>query len=159
MDIRVGSGFDVHRFTSGNCLRLCGIDIEFNKRLLGHSDADVALHALTDALLGALGKGDIGTWFPPTDPKWKNVDSAIFLDFACEEVRKNGYIISNIDLTIICEEPRIKPYSESMKGFLMSTLNLENQRINIKATTTEGLGFTGRKDGIASQCSVILIKK
>ena len=158
MDIKIGFGFDVHRFTSGDNLRLCGIDIHFNKKLLGHSDADVALHALTDALFGALGIGDIGTWFPPSEKKWKNAESVIFLDFANNKVLNTGYKISNIDLTIICEEPKISPHTKAMRQFLSKVLNLDVNRINIKATTTENLGFTGRKEGIASQCAVLLLK-
>ena len=159
MDIKIGFGFDVHRFSSGNNLRICGVDIPFDKKLLGHSDADVALHALTDALLGALGIGDIGTWFPPSEKKWKDANSIIFLDFSLNEVLNSGYKISNIDLTIICEEPKISPHTKAMRKFLSKSLKLEVNRINIKATTTESLGFTGRKEGIASQCAVILLKK
>ena len=159
MDVRVGNGFDVHKFTDGTILRLCGINIDFHKKLAGHSDADVALHALTDALFGALGKGDIGTWFPPTEPKWKNADSSIFLTCANEEIDKKGFKISNIDLTIICEEPKINCYSDDMIQFLSNTLNLSLDRINLKATTTEQLGFTGRKEGIAALCTVMLVEK
>jgi len=159
MDVRVGNGFDVHKFTDGNILRLCGININFHKKLAGHSDADVALHALTDALFGAIAEGDIGTWFPPTEPKWKNADSSIFLKCANEEVGKKGFKISNIDLTIICEEPKINCYSDDMTQFLSSTLDLSFDRINVKATTTEKLGFTGRKEGIAALCTVMLVEK
>ena len=159
MDVRVGNGFDVHKFTDGNILRLCGININFHKKLAGHSDADVALHALTDALFGAIAEGDIGTWFPPTEPKWKNADSSIFLKCANEEVGRKGFKISNIDLTIICEEPKISCYSDDMTQFLSSALNLSVERINLKATTTEQLGFTGRKEGIAALCTVMLVEK
>ena len=159
MDIRVGNGFDVHKFTTGNNLKLCGINIKFHQGLTGHSDADVALHALTDALLGAIGKGDIGIWFPPTDPKWKNADSSIFLKFANQEITKQDYRISNIDLTIICEEPKINLYSKDMTKFLSKVLDLNIDRINVKATTTEKLGFTGRKEGIAAQCIAVLLSK
>ena len=156
---RIGTGFDVHAFEPGNNLYLCGVKIPFDKSLAGHSDADVALHALTDALFGAIGKGDIGTWFPPTEPKWKNADSSVFLICASEEVGKMGFKISNIDLTIICEEPKINHYSNDMKQFLAHTLKLSIDRINVKATTTEQLGFTGRKEGIAALCTVILLEK
>ena len=159
MEVRVGNGFDVHKFTDGNILRLCGININFHKKLAGHSDADVALHALTDALFGAIAEGDIGNWFPPTEPKWKNADSSIFLKCANEEVGKKGFKISNIDLTIICEEPKITCYSDDMTQFLSSALNLSFDRINVKATTTERLGFTGRKEGIAALCTVMLVEK
>ena len=159
MDVRIGNGFDVHKFTDGTNLRLCGININFHKKLAGHSDADVALHALTDALFGAIGTGDIGTWFPPTEPKWKNADSSIFLTCANKEVGKKGFEISNIDLTIICEEPKITCYSDDMTQFLSSALNLSVERINLKATTTEQLGFAGRKEGIAALCTVMLVEK
>ena len=158
MDVKIGHGFDVHRFKKGSLLRLCGIDIEFDKELDGHSDADVALHALTDALLGALGKGDIGRWFPPSDERWKDAESSIFLKFANEKMYQEGYSISNIDLTIICEQPKINQYSEKMKKWLEKTLKLDLDTINIKATTTERLGFTGREEGIAVLCTVLLVK-
>ena len=158
MDMKIGHGFDVHRFKKGNLLRLCGIDIEFDRELDGHSDADVALHALTDALLGALGKGDIGRWFPPSDERWKDADSSIFLKFANDKMYQEGYSISNIDLTIICEQPKINQYSEKMKKWLKKILKLDLDTINIKATTTESLGFTGRKEGIAVLCTVLLVK-
>ena len=158
MDMRIGHGFDVHRFKKGNLLQLCGIDIKFDKELDGHSDADVALHALTDALLGALGKGDIGRWFPPSDERWKDADSSIFLKFVNDKMHQEGYSISNIDLTIICEQPKINQYSEKMKKWLKKTLKLDLDAINIKATTTERLGFTGRKEGIAVLCTVLLVK-
>ena len=158
MDMKIGHGFDVHRFKKGKVLRLCGIDIEFDKKLDGHSDADVALHALTDALLGALGKGDIGRWFPPSDERWKDADSSIFLKFANDKMYQEGYSISNIDLTIICEQPKINQYSEKMKKWLKKILKLDLDTINIKATTTERLGFTGRKEGIAVLCTVLLVK-
>ena len=159
MEIRIGNGFDVHKFVDAKILRLCGVDIEFDKGLIGHSDADVVLHALTDAILGALGKGDIGTWFPPSDNKWKNADSKIFLEFANNAINESLLKISNIDITIICEKPKIQEYSMAMKNKLSRILMIETSQINIKGTTTEKLGFTGREEGIACLCSVLLSQK
>ncbi len=149
MDFRFGNGFDVHKFGSGNFILLCGIKIPFSKSLIGHSDADVGLHSLTDAILGAIGKGDIGTHFPPTDSKWKNKDSTFFLKHAEKIMKSQRYIISNIDITFICEFPRINLYSDKMKTKLCSILGIDSSQISIKGTTTEGLGFTGREEGIA----------
>jgi len=148
---RVGIGTDVHSFKPGKSMKLCGIQIPFNKSLKGHSDADVAMHAITDALLGAIGAGDIGQAFPPSDPQWKNCDSDIFLKYAGNEVKKyNGEII-NIDLTIICEKPKIDQYRNEMKENISKILEITFGKVNIKATTTEQLGFTGREEGIAAQ--------
>ena len=122
MQIRVGNGFDVHRFVKAKKLRLCGIDIDFDKGLSGHSDADVGLHALTDAILGALGKGDIGIWFPPSDDQWKDVDSKIFLKFAYDSLNEACLKISNIDITIICEQPKVNEYTIMMKNRLAKML-------------------------------------
>ena len=149
MDFRFGNGFDVHKFGDGNFILLCGIKIPFSKSLIGHSDADVGLHSVTDAILGAIGKGDIGTHFPPTDIKWKNKDSTFFLKHAEKIMKSECYNITNIDITFICELPRIGCYSDKMKKRLCSILGLNSSQVNIKATTTEGLGFTGREEGIA----------
>ena len=150
-DVRTGFGFDVHRFEDGDGVILCGVTIPFEKKLKGHSDADVAMHALTDALLGATAGGDIGDHFPPSDPQWKDAPSEIFLKFAAERLRAmNGKII-NVDLTIICEQPRIGPYRIQMQARLAEILGLGTDRINVKATTTERLGFAGREEGIAAQ--------
>ena len=150
----IGQGFDVHAFDapgSSQSIRLGGIDIPFGQKLKGHSDADVVLHAITDALLGAIGKGDIGDYFPPSDMQFKNMDSAVFLEKARDMVLEFGATINNIDVTIICEEPKIGPHKDKMIRRIASVLNLEPQQIGIKATTTEGLGFTGRREGIATQ--------
>ena len=159
MLVRVGNGFDVHKFTSAKKLRLCGIDIDFDRGLSGHSDADVGLHALTDAILGALGKGDIGIWFPPSDNQWKNADSKIFLEFANDALNESCLKISNIDITIICEQPKVSDYSMMMKKKLANMLLIKTSQINIKGTTTEKLGFTGREEGIACLCTVLLVEK
>ncbi|MCF6197807.1 MAG: bifunctional 2-C-methyl-D-erythritol 4-phosphate cytidylyltransferase/2-C-methyl-D-erythritol 2,4-cyclodiphosphate synthase [Hyphomicrobiaceae bacterium] len=151
METRFGSGFDVHAFEEGDGVTLCGIKIPFDRQLKGHSDADVAMHALTDALYGALGKGDIGQHFPPSDIQWKGVASSVFLKHAVELVTKRGGKIINTDLTIICEQPKISPHQEAMRQNISKIIGIEAHRIAIKATTTEGLGFTGRKEGIAAQ--------
>ncbi len=150
---RSGSGFDVHAFDTSapGPVRICGIDIEHNRALKGHSDADVGLHAITDALLGAMGEGDIGQHFPPSNSEFKDMDSAIFLKKALEMLTAKNGQINNIDLTVICEEPKIGPHAPAMRARVSEILSLDEGVINIKATTTEGLGFTGRKEGIAAQ--------
>ena len=153
---RVGTGFDVHAFKPGNKIHLCGIEIPFNKGLAGHSDADVALHALTDAILGALALGDIGLHFPDSDEKWKGADSVIFLSWSLEQAKQMNLKLSNIDLSIICEKPKISSYREQLLLNLSRICSLGCEKINVKATTTEQLGFTGREEGIASICSVLL---
>ena len=153
---RIGTGFDVHAFEPGNKIYLCGVEIPFDRSLAGHSDADVALHALTDAILGALALGDIGLHFPDTDEKWKEADSAIFLNWSIKKARQRNFKLSNIDLTIICEKPKINSYREQLIANLSKICSLEQNKINVKATTTERLGFTGREEGIASICSILL---
>ena len=153
---RIGTGFDVHAFEPGNKIYLCGVEIPFDRSLAGHSDADVALHALTDAILGALALGDIGLHFPDTDEKWKKADSNIFLNWSLKKAKQRNLKLSNIDLTIICEKPKINSFRERLIGNLSKICLLENDKINVKATTTERLGFTGREEGIASICSVLL---
>ena len=148
---RVGCGFDVHRFGVGDMVTLCGIDIPFNRSLEGHSDADVGYHALTDALLGAAGKDDIGTYFPPSDARWKDASSDIFLRHAVELLESIGAQIENVDLTIICEVPRIGPHRDAMREQVAKCLSIDPSRVNIKGTTTEKLGFLGREEGIAAQ--------
>lgn len=148
---RTGTGFDVHAFCEGNKVRLCGIDIPFDRGLAGHSDADVGLHALTDALLGAIAAGDIGSHFPPSDPQWKGADSAVFLKHAVETVKERGGRIVNLDLTLICEAPKIGLHREAMQARVAEICGISPDRVGIKATTTEGLGFTGRREGIAAQ--------
>jgi 2-C-methyl-D-erythritol 4-phosphate cytidylyltransferase/2-C-methyl-D-erythritol 2,4-cyclodiphosphate synthase len=153
---RIGTGFDVHAFGPGAFVTLCGVRIPHSAALAGHSDADVAWHALTDAILGALGAGDIGDHFPPSDPQWKGAASSIFLKHAASLVRDAGYVIANCDLTLICEAPKIKPHRAEMRASTAACLGIDGARISVKATTTEGLGFTGRREGIAAQASVLL---
>ena len=152
-DIRTGQGFDVHAFTNDkNTTRLCGVDIPFHMGLKGHSDADVALHALCDALLGTIGAGDIGDLFPPSENKWKGADSFIFVKEALRKIDEHNGRLCHIDLTIICEMPKIGPHKTEMKQKLCDFLKLPATHVNIKATTTEKLGFTGRGEGIAAMC-------
>ena len=151
---RVGQGFDAHRFGPGDEVWLCGVKIAHDKALVGHSDADAGLHALTDALLGAVGQGDIGDHFPPSDPKWRGAASDQFLLHALQLVRAAGGQVINADVTLICEEPRIKPHREAMRARLAELLELPLERISVKATTTEAMGFTGRREGLAAQAIV-----
>ena len=148
---RIGQGFDVHAFGPGESVWLCGVEIAHNQGLVGHSDADVGLHALTDALLGAIGDGDIGDHFPPTDPQWKGAPSHKFLTYAAERVKARGGRVVNVDVTLICEAPKVKPHREAMRARLAELLDLPLDRVSVKATTTEQLGFTGRREGIAAQ--------
>ena len=158
IDVRLGNGFDVHAFTEGDNITLCGVNIPFSKKLLGHSDADVSLHAITDAIYGAIAAGDIGTHFPPSDPKWKNASSDIFLKHAVQLTDKLGYQINNVDCTIICEQPKIAPLSEKMRISISKIIGLDKRRISVKATTTEKLGFIGREEGIASFATATVSK-
>jgi 2-C-methyl-D-erythritol 4-phosphate cytidylyltransferase/2-C-methyl-D-erythritol 2,4-cyclodiphosphate synthase len=150
-DVRTGLGFDVHRFAPGDHVVLCGVQVPYEARLDGHSDADVGLHALTDAILGALAAGDIGSHFPPSDPQWRGADSALFLRHAVGMVRERGGIIAHVDVTLICERPKIGPHREAMVARMAELLDLAPDRVSVKATTTERLGFTGRGEGIAAQ--------
>jgi 2-C-methyl-D-erythritol 4-phosphate cytidylyltransferase / 2-C-methyl-D-erythritol 2,4-cyclodiphosphate synthase len=156
-DVRTGQGFDVHRFTAGDHVWLCGIRLPHTHALEGHSDADAALHALTDALLGAIGDGDIGTHFPNTDPRWKGAASHAFLADAARRVRARGGTISNVDVTILSEAPRIAPHRDAMRGRIAEILGIEVARVAVKATTTEGLGFTGRREGIAALATATVV--
>ncbi len=151
IEFRTGNGFDVHRFCEGNHVTLCGIDVPHHQGLAGHSDADVALHALTDAVLGAIGAGDIGSHFPPSDAQWKGVSSDRFLKKACDLVTQKGGKITNLDVTIICERPKVGPYREMMRGKIAEIADLAMERVSVKGTTTEKLGFAGRGEGIAAQ--------
>ncbi len=155
-ETRVGQGFDVHRFGKGNSVTLCGVEIPHDRGLLGHSDADVALHALTDAILGALAAGDIGSHFPPSDPQWRGAASRLFLAYAGELVAARGGQIRHLDLTVICEAPKIGPRREKMRASVAAILDLDLDRVAVKATTSEGLGFTGRGEGIAAQAVATL---
>lgn len=150
-DLRTGSGFDVHRFTDGDFVTLCGLRVPHDHGLEGHSDADVGLHALTDAILGALAAGDIGSHFPPTDPRWRGADSAKFLRHAADLVAERGGVIAHADVTIICERPKVGPHRAAMAERIAQILGIEVGRVSVKATTTEQLGFTGRREGIAAQ--------
>ena len=150
-EVRTGFGFDVHRFGPGNRVMLGGIAIDHDKGLVGHSDADVVLHALTDALLGAVGAGDIGQHFSPNDPQWREASSAIFLKRSLQLVAEAGGRIVNVDMTVICERPKIGPHRAAMVERIAAILAIEPARVSIKATTTEGLGFPGRQEGIAAQ--------
>jgi len=146
-----GTGFDVHRLVPGKPLWLCGVEVAHEIGLSGHSDADVAIHALVDALLGALAEGDIGSHFPPSDPRWKGASSDRFLAFARDRVSARGGTITHVDLTIICEAPKIGPHRDAMRERLAELLAIPVTRVSVKATTTEQLGYTGRKEGIAAQ--------
>jgi 2-C-methyl-D-erythritol 4-phosphate cytidylyltransferase / 2-C-methyl-D-erythritol 2,4-cyclodiphosphate synthase len=148
---RTGMGYDVHRLEPGKQLWLCGVNIPHDRGLSGHSDADVALHALTDALLGAIGEGDIGTHFPPSDPQWKGAASHRFLEHARDLIKARGGVIDHVDVTIICEAPKIGPHRDAMRQGVAQILGLNLSQVSIKATTTERLGFTGREEGIAAQ--------
>jgi len=151
-----GTGYDVHRFAKGDILWLCGVPIECGYTLLGHSDADAGLHALTDAVLGALAFGDIGDHFPPSDPRWKGASSDKFLEFAVQEVINRGGQIEHVDVTIICEKPKVKPHREAMRARISAILDIPLSRVSVKATTTEKLGFTGRSEGLAAQAAATL---
>jgi len=153
---RIGQGFDVHAFCEGDHVILCGVKIPYEKALAGHSDADVGLHALTDALLGAIGDGDIGAHFPPSDPKWRGVSSDQFLlDAASRVSARNGRIV-NVDVTLICETPKVGPHRQSMRECIADILQIDVACVSVKATTTEGLGFTGRGEGIAAQATALV---
>lgn len=156
MKIKIGIGYDIHKLVKGEKLYLGGIHIPFSKGLLGHSDGDSLIHALADALLGALGKGDIGTFFPDTDPKYKNISSRIILQDVMEKVRSQGYEILNIDSIIIAEKPKMKPHIPKMKKILCPILGIHSDGLGIKAKTNEGFGEIGRETAIAAWAAVIL---
>jgi 2-C-methyl-D-erythritol 4-phosphate cytidylyltransferase/2-C-methyl-D-erythritol 2,4-cyclodiphosphate synthase len=150
-DIRTGLGFDVHRLVEGTKIHLGGLTIPHTMTLEGHSDADVILHALTDALLGTMALGDIGTFFPPSDPQWKGYDSAHFIRHAVKMINERGGLIAHVDVVVMCEAPKIGPHREAMQKRIAALLEVEENRVSLKATTTERLGFTGRGEGIACQ--------
>ena len=156
MDFRVGSGFDVHAIGPGDGVALSGVFIPCGFSLIGHSDADVVLHAITDAILGAACLGDIGQHFPPSDPQWKGADSSVFLKHARKLALDIGFEINNLDVTVIGEAPKVSPHRDTMRQRLSDILDLDMTRISIKATTTEKLGFTGRGEGLAAMASVML---
>ncbi|MFS4583273.1 bifunctional 2-C-methyl-D-erythritol 4-phosphate cytidylyltransferase/2-C-methyl-D-erythritol 2,4-cyclodiphosphate synthase [Phaeobacter sp. C3_T13_0] len=158
MDVRLGNGYDVHRFGPGNEVVLCGVPVAHDRGLQGHSDADVGLHAITDALYGALAEGDIGRHFPPSDDQWKGAASDIFLRHAAELARSEGYQISNVDCTLVCEFPKITPHAAAMRAAVADILSIDISRVSIKATTSERLGFTGRSEGIAAIATACVVK-
>lgn len=156
-DLRVGFGYDVHRFEAGDHVVLCGVQIPHTAKLRGHSDADAGLHAITDAILGALADGDIGDHFPPGDARWRDADSSVFLEAAAEKVRARGGAIRHIDATLICETPKIGPHRDAMRTRVAKICGIDPGRVSVKATTTEGLGFAGREEGIAAQAVATLL--
>lgn len=154
---RIGTGFDVHAFAEKRRLIICGVDVPHEKGLAGHSDADVGIHALCDAIYGALAEGDIGRHFPPSENSWKDADSARFLTHAAGRIAARGGRLANADITIICERPKITPHAPAMRARLAELLGVAEGRISVKATTTEKLGFTGRGEGIAAQAAVLVL--
>lgn len=157
--MRIGFGYDVHQLVENRKLFLCGLEIPHSKGLLGHSDADVAIHAIMDSILGALALGDIGKIFPDTDMKYKDIDSKILLEEVCEIMHKEGYEISNLDLTIAAQEPKLAGYIIDMRKLVANLLKTDVKNISVKATTTENLGFVGRKEGISTYCVCLLKNK
>jgi 2-C-methyl-D-erythritol 4-phosphate cytidylyltransferase/2-C-methyl-D-erythritol 2,4-cyclodiphosphate synthase len=152
-EYRTAAGFDVHPFEPGDHVMLCGVRVPHSHGLAGHSDSDVGLHALTDALLGCIGAGDIGSHFPPSDPQWRGVDSAVFLAHAAQLVANAGAVLRHVDVTLICEAPKVGPHREVMRARLAEILGISIDRVSVKATTTDGLGFLGRREGIAAQAA------
>lgn len=153
---RIGQGYDVHRLVEGRELWLCGVRIPHSLGLLGHSDADVAIHALCDALLGALALGDIGKHFPDSEPEYKGIDSRILLRHVMELVRTNGYDVGNVDVTVMAQKPKLAPYIQEMRRTLADTMNVALDQVSVKATTTERLGFEGREEGISASAVCLL---
>jgi 2-C-methyl-D-erythritol 2,4-cyclodiphosphate synthase len=154
--IRIGQGFDVHAFGEGDHVMLGGVRVAHKQGVLAHSDGDVVLHALCDALLGAMALGDIGKHFPPSDEKWRGADSRTFVRAVRELVLSRGYVLGNADVTVICEAPKVLPHADAMRANIAADLGVDIDRISIKATTTETLGFTGRREGIAALASVLV---
>lgn len=159
MDIRIGHGYDVHALADGLRLVLCGVEIEHSKGCVAHSDGDVAIHAICDALLGALALGDIGKLFPDTDPQYKGIDSTLLLKHVVELIRSNGYHISNIDCTIAMQRPKLRPHIDTMRERLAECVDIGVDHISVKATTTEHLGFEGREEGVSTTAVVLLTKE
>ena len=157
--MRIGQGYDVHKLTEGRKCIICGVDIPFEKGLLGHSDADVALHALSDALLGAAAMGDIGRLFPDNDPQYEGADSRVLLRTVVDKIAEKGYFVVNADITIIAQRPKMMPYIEKMRENVASDIHVTIDDVNIKATTTEKLGFEGRGEGISAMAVVLIDKK
>lgn len=157
--MRIGHGYDVHRFADDRQLFIGGVEIPYTKGLLGHSDADVLLHAVCDALFGAAGLGDIGKHFPDSDPAYKGIDSKLLLKNTIEKIREKGFSVSNIDATVIAQVPKLAPYIENMKNCIADICDISAERVNVKATTEERLGFTGREEGIAAHAVCLLEEK
>ena len=155
--MRIGHGYDVHRLVEGRKLIIGGVEIPYDKGLLGHSDADVLAHAVADALLGAAGLGDIGVLFPDTDSRYKDADSLLLLEQVASTVRGKGYVLSNVDATAVAQQPKLRPYVETMRMRLAAACGVEYEQLNVKATTEEGLGFTGTGEGIAAHAVCILL--
>lgn len=159
MTFRTGSGYDVHRLVDGRPLVLGGVTIPFDKGLLGHSDADVLVHAVCDALFGAAGLGDLGKHFPDTDQRFKGISSILLLEMTVQQVRDSGYVVGNIDCTIMAQAPKLAPYRETMEQTIADACGIDPDRVNVKATTTEGLGFAGRGEGIGAHAMVLITKQ
>lgn len=157
MRVRLGNGYDVHKFGAGDHVVLCGVKVPHDHGLMGHSDADVGMHAITDAIYGALAAGDIGRHFPPSDPQWKGAASEIFLKHAVQMARDAGFVISNVDCTLVCEFPKIGPHADAMRAALADIMDQPVADISVKATTSEKLGFTGRGEGIAALATAALV--
>lgn len=158
MDIRIGQGYDVHAFGEGDHVMLGGVRVPHTKGVLAHSDGDVVLHALCDAMLGALALGDIGKHFPPSDPQWKGADSRAFLRHCNALLRERGWRLGNADITVICERPKVGPHADAMRALIAGDLGVADDAVSIKATTSEKLGFTGREEGIAAQAVCLLVR-
>ena len=158
MDVRTGNGYDVHRFGPGDHVMLCGVRVPHGRGLQGHSDADVGLHALSDAIYGALAEGDIGRHFPPSDPQWKGTESHVFLAHATALAMNRGYRIGNADVTLVCEHPKVGPHAPEMQAEIGRIIGIKTGRVSVKATTSERLGFTGREEGIAALATVTLVR-
>lgn len=157
--MRIGHGYDVHRLVTGRKLVMGGVEIPWEKGLLGHSDADVLLHAIADAILGAIGEGDIGRHFPDSDPAYKGADSMKLLSHVMKLAESNGYMLGNLDATIIAQQPKMAPHIQSMRENIADVLNASVDQVNVKATTEEGLGFTGTGEGISAHAVVLMIRK
>lgn len=159
MNIRIGQGFDVHAFGDGDYVTIGGVRVPHERGLVAHSDGDVAIHALCDAILGALALGDIGQHFPPSDPQWKGADSRAFLRHCNALINERGWQVGNADITVVCERPKVGPHAQAMRELLASDLRIDVDAVSIKATTSERLGFTGRGEGIAAQAVVLLVQR
>ena len=156
--VRIGHGFDVHAFGVGDHLMLGGVRVDFDRGVLAHSDGDVALHALCDAMLGAAALGDIGRHFPPSDPRWQDVDSRVFLRHCNQLLRERGWRVGNADITVVCERPKVGPHADAMRALVAADLGIDIDAVSVKATTTEGLGCTGRGEGVAAHAVCLIVR-